>query len=69
MDELHNGNTAIGIKYLTQAANKGSAEAQYQLGLYYYEIHDLQKSKIWLTKAAEQNHSKAKLALKVFIFH
>ena len=50
-----------------QAAEMGIIEAQYSLGLYYYNspgpASDMKKSIAWFTKAAEQGHLDAMLYL------
>ena len=62
-------NSSDPIKALQKAANKGDAEAQYELGIM-YEIGDhddvpenLQKAVEWYKKSAEQRYAKAQLKL------
>ena len=63
--------STLTIKYsleeTIQAAEMGISEAQYSIGLYYYNspgpASDMKKSIAWLTKAAEQGHLKAMLYL------
>jgi len=45
------------MKWLSVAATNGNANAQYNLGMYYYELkpsqYDLEKAKYWFDKAAK----------------
>lgn len=55
-----------------RAATKGNIRAQFCLG-YFYEIgvgvhRDLEKAKLWYTRAAQRKHSKAEQRLKSFVF-
>ena len=53
-------NDAKGIFWLTKAADKGHAHAQYMLGVMYFEgdriTKDLTKAERYLRRAAKQKH-------------
>lgn len=44
-------------KWFLLSANQGYAEAQKNLGLYYYSIDDYTNAILWFRKAAEQGHA------------
>ena len=49
--------------YMRAAAEKGYAKAQFWMGDYYYKHNVQSKAVYWYKKAAEQNYTKAKIAL------
>lgn len=54
LKEIENGNENKAFKYFMEAAQKGYANAQYNVGLYYYKAQQYDAAKTWLTKAAGQ---------------
>ena len=56
-------NPKKGVEWLRKAARKGDAKAQYNLGRAYLKGEDVRANKrlakIWLEKAAAQNHRQA----------
>lgn len=67
-DKYSKGEFSNAIPYLKEAADRGSARAQYSLGYMYQNGEgvgvDLNLAKEYFKLAAEQGHIKAKLALK-----
>ena len=65
MDELI---TEFEVREKQEAAQKGDANAQYELGNMYFRDDAISKSyktaRFWLEKASEQNHVKAKELLE-----
>lgn len=61
------GQMDAALELYTQAANKGLAEAQYQLGKMYYlgesGSKDYSSSSMWFKRAARQRHAKAEYGL------
>ena len=49
---------------LLAAAKKGNAQAQFRVGMAYFDAHQYQAAKEWLEKAAAQKHPIAKDILK-----
>jgi uncharacterized protein len=62
--------TDSAIKYITQAAEQGNVDAQYKLGLIFYQgvgvEQDYKKSFDWTSKAAKQGNSQAESLLGEF---
>ena len=60
-------NVKEALKYYNIAAKQGLSEAQYTLGIYYYNgtgvSQNYERAVFWLEKAAEQEHPKALLHL------
>ena len=61
------GQMEAAIELYTQAANKGLAEAQFQLGKMYYlgesGSKDYSSASMWFKRAARQRHAKAEYGL------
>ena len=53
------------INELIKKATEGDAQAQYQLGIHYYEEQKYKETVDWLTKASEQGHAAAQCILAV----
>ncbi len=58
-EEMKVGNTDVGLQYFMKAANKGFAQSQYNVGIYYFNTHEYEAAKIWLEKAAKQGYTSA----------
>lgn len=58
--------------WFTKAANQGNADAQYNLGVMYYNSYGVAQDKTkavqWYTKAAEQGHAKAQYDLGLMYY-
>src|SRR6266567_2745937 len=69
---LGKGNYSQAFSMFKNYAEQGDAEAQYALGLLYYDgkgvNQDFQQSAKWIRKAAEQELADAQLALGNFYF-
>lgn len=67
MDYYHDGNFAQAVHWFYKAAQRGHADAQYQLGMRLYRgegiPQNLSQAISWLYKAAEQNQGDAQYML------
>lgn len=62
--EMEAGNQTLGLIFFKQAAEKGMAEAQYNVGYYYYSHQKIEEAQIWLQRAANQSYKSAIELLK-----
>lgn len=63
-ESMKSGDTDTGFSYFMQAAKKGLPQAQFNVGVAYYNNEDYDAAKVWLDKAAKQGYAKAIEMLK-----
>ena len=64
MERPYTDDDGISRKWLNMAAERGNAEAQYCLGMYFSTLGEVEDALKWLRKATNQGHKNAKEILR-----